>query len=96
MIAARCDAEDAGAGRWSITVTPCDETCAGRLCTAGTVCAVRIGGALLHDCHARGCGDGPLGCECACGAGQRCEIYGAPREGAVFACYVDCGAEICP
>jgi hypothetical protein len=91
LIRASCDGTS-----WTVTTTACaDLSCQGQMCGAGSVCVAQVGGALLIDCRPHSCGDGPLTCDCVCG-GDRCDtnVYGG--EGAVFSCYIDCGADICP
>ncbi len=95
VVSAQCTPGDGGASSWSVASRACADTCGGSMCAAGTVCAERIAGALLLECRAHACCEGPLDCECACGPGVECTISGGADD-AVFGCYAGCGAAICP
>lgn len=95
LVTASCGGEDAGTGTWTVTTAPCG-VCGGRTCVGGTVCMTREGGALITDCATHSCGDGPLNCECLCGAGVECTLPRYDGTGPIYTCRVGCGASVCP
>lgn len=95
IVRATCAAGDGGDATWSIASEAC-APCNGRACSDGSLCIERRGGALITDCAPHACGDGPLDCDCACGAGSECELPPPFGSDAVVSCRVDCGSDICP
>lgn len=96
IVRASCVSEDGGAAHWAVSARACTSSCGGMTCLSPQVCRTQSAGAQILGCATHTCGQGPLNCACACGAGIACTIDPSATDDALFDCQPGCGASICP